>query len=100
MFFRLLRSFGGFNRSDDGIDMVNRLFQSFQDMGPRLRLIEFKAGSPDDDLLSILNEEMEHIFEGEKLWLILVEGQKNDPEGCLHLCMFITRVEEDLRHLV
>ena len=32
--------------------------------------------------------------------LILMDGQKNDPEGGLHLGMFIELVKDDLGHLI
>ena len=48
----------------------------------------------------MLNKEMKHLFEGEKFRLILMDGQKNDPEGGLHLGMFIKLIEDDLGHLV
>src|SRR4030042_3487227 len=69
-------------------------------MGPGLCLVELKAGSPDDYLLAILNKEMEHLFEREGFWLILMDGQENDPERGLHLGVFIKLVEDALRHLI
>src|SRR4030042_52307 len=65
-------------------------------MGPGLCLVELKAGSPDDYLLAILNKEMEHFFEREELWLILVDGEENDPERSLHLGVFIELVGYDI----
>jgi hypothetical protein len=43
----------------------------------------------------MLDKETEHLLEGEKLWLILMDGQENDPEGGLHLGVFIKLIEDD-----
>ena len=48
----------------------------------------------------MLNEKMKHLFEGEKLWLILMDGQENDPEGGWHLRVFIQLIKDDLGDLI
>jgi len=48
----------------------------------------------------MLNKEMEHLFEREELWLILMDGKKNDPERGLHLGVLIKLIEDNLGHLV
>jgi len=36
----------------------------------------------------------------EELWLILMDGKKNDPEGGLHLGVLMKLIEDNLGHLV
>ena len=48
----------------------------------------------------MLNEELEHLLQGEEFGLILMDGEKDHSKRGLHLGMFVELIQDNIGNLV
>ena len=87
------------DEADDEVELVDRLAQALQDVGPLFRARQIVLGPAGDDLAAERDELLEHLLEVDDLRAPAHEGQHDHPEGGLHLGVLVELVDHDLRHL-
>ena len=86
----------GADGSDDFIDDVDGLMQTFQDMLALLGLLQIKGGAAADDLHLELNIAFHHGFQAHDLGHAVIQRQHNDTYGVLQLGVTVQLVQHDL----
>ena len=86
----------GADGSDDLIDDVDGLMQTFQDMLALLGLLQIKGGAAADDLHLELNIAFHHGFQAHDLGHAVIQRQHNDTYGVLQLGVTVQLVQHDL----
>ena len=73
----------GADRLDDRVEVVERLLEALEDVGPVARLAEVELGPPPDDLAAVLDVVLEDRLEGQRLGLPVDQGQHVHVERAL-----------------
>ena len=76
--------------------MIQRLQQSFQDMGALLAFVEVIPGSPGDDIDLMLQELLQHLLQVQHLGLAVHDAEHVHAEGILQLGMLIELVQDHI----
>ena len=84
-------------RCNDSVQMVECYCQSFEDMGTCLCLCQFIAGAPRDDHFLMVDVVLKDMLEVHDDRLAVDEGEHDDAEAVLQLCVFVELVEDDVR---
>ena len=80
--------------------MVERYFQSFQDVGALFGFAQFISGSSGDNFFLVFNIILQDLFQIQNHRLIFDQRQHDDTEGILHLRMFVQLIENNVRNNV
>ena len=88
-FTRLLGRFAGANQANDLVQIVNGDNQTFQNVRPRLRLLEIVARSAGYDLLLMANVVRQNRFKSHLHGLSVGNGHHVHTHGILKLGVFI-----------
>ena len=83
---------------DDLIQVVQRHQQAFEDVGPRLGLVQLELGAPDDDLFLEGDVGLDHLRQRERARHASHQGDVDDAEGGLHLGVLVELVEHHHGH--
>ena len=90
----LLRAPGGLDHGDNLVDPVKGDDQPFEDMGALPGLGQIERRPPDDDLFAELQKTLENLLQIEYPRLSPVDRKHDDPEGGLHLGVFVELVQD------
>ena len=82
---------------DDLVDVVEGDDQTLEDMGPFLRLVQLILGSTDDDVFLMLDIVFEDILQAQRPRDPVDQGDHDDAEVGLHLCVLVELVQHHLR---
>ena len=85
--------------ADDGhdfVDMVQRLQQAFQNMGPVLRFVQLELRPPGHNVLLVLQVVIDHLPQVQHLGLPVYQGQHVGAEILLHGRMLVQHVQHHL----
>ncbi len=83
--------------ADDLVEIVKGDEQAFEDVGPRLGLVQLELGPPDDDLFLEGDVRLDHLGEVERAGHAADQRDVDDPESRLHLGVLVELVEHDHR---
>ena len=86
----------GADDRDDLVDIIQSGEQTLEDMSAFLCLFQVKDGSAGDNLLLELDVFLEHLVQGEGLWLVVDQSEHNHADGILKLGEAIQLVEHNL----
>ena len=86
----------GADGSNDFIDDVDGLMQTFQDMLALLGLLQIKGSAAADDLHLELNIAFHHGFQAHNLGHAVIQRQHDDTNGVLQLGVTVQLVQHDL----
>ena len=75
----------GADNRDNLVDVVQRSHQALQNVGALLGLFQVKDGPAGDDLFLELDVFVQHLVQGERLWLAAHQRQHDDADGVLQL---------------
>src|SRR5690606_3079268 len=88
------------DQRNDVIECVDRLVQSFQDMGTCLCLSKVKFGPATNDLSPEGDKGLQHPLKRQKLWLAVDDGDADNSERRLQWRQLIKLVQDHLRNRV
>src|SRR6266508_1088087 len=94
------RFLGSPDQSDDGVQHVQSSLQPFQDVGPRLRLLQVEEGPLSNNLLPVVNKAFDGLFQRKDSRLVIDNCQKDDAEARLHRGQLVQVVHHHLRRLI
>ena len=86
----------GTDGGDDLVDDVDGTGQSFQDMGAFLSLPQVELGTADDDLMAVINEMLDELFQVQQIRTTLDQGHVIHVEGALQGRHLVELVQDDL----
>src|SRR5215510_14053332 len=95
-FARGVGALGLADQADHQVELLDRLAQARQDVGPLLGPGQVVARAPGDDLAAEAHERLEHLLEVDDLRSPVDQGQHDDAEGRLHLRVLVELVHHDL----
>jgi hypothetical protein len=88
------------NEVDDGVEIVERDLETFEDVGPLFGFAKFIDRSTDDHFAPMLNEMVQDLLEVEDLRAVIDKREHNDAERRFELCVPVKIVQDDERNLV
>ena len=95
-FARLARQLGGADQADDFVEIVERLLEAEQDVLALAGFAQFVLGAPADHIDAVIDEVLDHVHQAELARLAVDDGEHDDAEADLQLCVLIQVVEDDL----
>ena len=93
---RLRRVFGLLDQLDHCIDVVNRFLQPDQDVLSILGDLEIVLAAPYDDLVAMVHEVPDHLFDVHDPRHTIDQRQHDRAERRLHLGVLVQPVQHDL----
>src|SRR5262249_36979661 len=90
--------FGGTNQDDDGVEMVQRNSEAFENVIARLSLAQFEFSTAPNDVASEVDEALDQLEQVHHLRPTAEDREHDDAEAELQLGVLVKVVENDLRH--
>ena len=84
------------DRRDDGVEVIERYGQAFEDMSARLGFRQFVLRAPRDDILLVLDVVVQHLFQREHARTAVDEREHDDAEAVLQLRVLVELVQDDV----
>ena len=82
---------------DDFVDVIQRLQQALQNVGPGQRLVQVVLGAAGHDFLLMADVVIDHLPQVQHLGLAVHQRQHVGAEGLLHGGVLVEVIEDDLR---
>ncbi len=97
LLLRILAVVGAPDDLDDGVDVVQRDAEAFEDVGAFLSLLQFELRAAGDDFLAVRDVAVDHLPDVHLARPAVVDGQHDHAESVFELRVLVEIVDHDLR---
>ena len=98
LLLRVLAVVGVLDDLDDGVDVVERDAEPFEDVGAFLGLLQFELRAPGDDFLAVRDVALDHLLDVHHARPTVVDRQHDDAERVFELRVLVEVVDDNLRN--